>query len=79
MIVCHPRYCCQTPHKSPFKGFERTFKGSERTFKGSERTFKGFEQRFIKCKDTIKKGLMQIFNAISAKNLLIQDFYFLYG
>ena len=32
-----------------------------------------------KCKDTIKKGLMQIFNAISAKNLLIQDFYFLYG
>ena len=25
------------------------------------------------------KGLMQIFNAISAKNLLIQDFYFLYG
>lgn len=22
---------------------------------------------------------MQIFNAISAKNLLIQDFYFLYG
>ena len=58
MIVCHQRYCYQTPHKSPFKGFE---------------------QRFIKCKDTILKGLMLIFNAISVKNLLIQDFYFLYG
>ena len=46
-------FALQTPHKSPFKGFERTFKGFERTFKGSERTFKGFEQRFIKCKDTI--------------------------
>ena len=35
--------------------------------------------RFLGVCGLILKGLMQIFNAISAKNLLIQVFYFLYG
>nr|WP_297102470.1 hypothetical protein [uncultured Prevotella sp.] len=44
-----------------------------------ESTFDG-QRKYLRCpSQVILKGLMQIFNAISAKNLLIQVFYFLYG
>ena len=68
--------------ESTFDGWWKYFRWLMKVLSmGNESIFVAHRKylRFLGVCGLILKGLMQIFNAISAKNLLIQVFYFLYG